>query len=317
MKMMSKAVIAGIFFMLSGVSAFSVTLSSDEKAKVDLYGKLYFMYDYAGEGQLSGNYSRFGFKASSKVNQTFGVFANSEFRYDASQREKEYVFNDLRNTYVGIDSTFGKVSFGNFDSVYYQAVGANLDLFENYGYVAYDDGSVASRGDSVAYASPEFYGVQLNGQVKHYGKGASVSGDEEYMAQTSATFNLNSLMIGAGAIIANDKSEAVVNEEDGTVTPAYSDNIYGGVIGYTLFEKLTLLSMVEYSEEMNLIFGITYNYGPGTVYTTFGRDWNEDLYGSVGVNYSFSDPMYVFVEFAYGDAIGDDNVFSTGLCYSF
>jgi|GEM_PF-2389590 len=321
MKKRCLALSALIAVIFGRVSAFGMTLNEDEKAKLDFYGKMNFIYDYAGEGQFSGNYSRIGVDTSSKVSQQLSVFAKAEFRYDASERNTEQVFNDLRNTYVGFDTTFGKVTLGNFDSVYYTAVGSNLDLMENYGYVGYDAGANAARGDSIAYSSPEFFGAQLNGQLKHYNKGATVSGDEELMYQMSGTFTAGAISAGAGAIFANDKAESVT-AEDGSVSPAYKESIFGGVVGYTLFEKLTLLLMAEHRtdnkiDELNTAVGVTYDYGFGTIYSTGGRDWEKKFYGSAGVNYQFSDPMYAFVEYSYGKPIGADYAFTTGLSYSF
>ncbi|MBN2436747.1 MAG: porin [Spirochaetes bacterium] len=323
-------VLMGSLVLFSSANMFAANLYNADGTVVDLYSRLYAMYQQADQGEITGDCSRLGLQTSTKVNNDLSVFARAEFRYDASQREKETVFNDLRNTYVGVDSSFGKVTVGNFDSVYYQAVSSKLDIYENAGFIALADGSTASRADSVSYSSPDIMGVKIHGQIRHYGQDQTVSGDEKIMFQGGVTFDMSALSLGIAAVIADDKAEAVFNtetdiegEEITTATAKYSENIYGFSASYTLFEALTLIAMAEYQKDageadMNISGGVSYSYGMGDVYASLGQDCNEEIYYALGASWKFSKPMNVFVEYAGGDAVNpDDNIFTAGLRYDF
>src|SRR5690606_13001035 len=80
-------------------------------------------------------------------------YGRVEFRFNADERQRadDGVFDDLRNSYVGLKGNFGDVRVGNFDTVYYELVSAVFDVPEDSGYVTLDGGSTKGRGDAVAY----------------------------------------------------------------------------------------------------------------------------------------------------------------------
>ncbi|MDA3898927.1 MAG: porin [Spirochaetes bacterium] len=330
-KKISVVVLSLLFLAVTAQKSYAVNLYNAEGTVVDLYSRLYMMYEYNEQGTFSGNNSRFGLQTKSSVNNDLSVFARAEFRYDASQREKETVFNDLRNTYIGIDSSFGKVTVGNFDSIYYQAVSSKFDIYDNsVAYVVMADGSASSRADSIAYSTPDLMGVKLHGQIRHYGESTTVSGDEKLMFQGGATFSMDALSVGAAALIADDEAEAVFSEEtdaDGNTatvaTAKYSENIYGFSSSYIIFDTLTLRGMVEYKKDagksdLHAVMGLGYDYGMGDAYATLGQDWQEEIYYVLGANLKFSKPMRAFAEFASGEVFNPDNaVVTVGLRYDF
>ncbi len=277
------------------------------------------------EQQISGNSSRVGLRSSSEVNHDLSVFASAEFRYDASERSSDQVFNDKRNTYVGIDSTYGQLKAGNFNSIYYDAVSSLFDIYHNYGYIALGSVSTAANADSIAYKTPEFMNMTFSGQGRLYTSDQTVSGEEEIIFQANGTYTMENLYIGLAAIFENDEAEARFNEEeDGTVTtePVFPGSIIGATVRYTLLENIDMRVMFEYDTDRDFnkthaVYGLIYNYGSGSVYGSVGRNWEEEVYFGIGGGYSFSEPMSLFIEYANGDPIGAEQMFTTGFTYVF
>ena len=315
--------------ILGAGPAQAVTLYDDNDTKVDLYSRLYVFYANDGEGRISGNDSRVGLRASTRVHDNLSVFARAEFRYDASQRarggidierdeqdditnvDSDSVFNDRRNTYVGLKGGWGQLMAGNFDSVYYQSVSHLLDLYEHEGFVALGNGSTASREDSVAYSSPNLHGFQLHGQVRHYEEEHedTVSGDEEFVFQVAGTYTLHALTLGLGAVIENEDA-------------GFDETLFGFSAEYKITEALSAMLMLEHlkdagEEDYHAAIGAAYNYGQGDLYASVGQDPDEETYFSVGANYKFSKPMRVFAEYCNGEGINPDDVITVGFRYDF
>lgn len=295
--------------ILGAGPAKAVTLYDDNDTKIDLYSRLYVFYANDGEGGISGNDSRVGLRASTRVHDNLSVFARAEFRYDASQRDRQNVFNDRRNTYVGLKGGWGQLMTGNFDSVYYQSVSHLLDLYEHEGFVALGNGSTASRADSVAYSSPNLHGFQLHGQVRHYEEDDTVSGDEEFVFQVAGTYTIHALTLGLGAVIENEDA-------------GFDETLFGFSAEYKITEAISAMLMLEHlkdagEEDYHAAIGAAYNYGQGDLYASVGQDPDEETYFSVGANYKFSKPMRVFAEYCNGDNINPDDVITVGFRYDF
>lgn len=297
--------------ILGAGPAKAVTLYDDNDTKIDLYSRLYVFYANDGEGRISGNDSRVGLRASTRVHDNLSVFARAEFRYDASQRDRQNVFNDRRNTYVGLKGGWGQLMAGNFDSVYYQSVSHLFDLYEHEGFVALGQGSTASRADSVAYSSPNLHGFQLHGQVRHYVEDDTVSGDEEFVFQAAGTYTLHALTLGLGAVVENEDAAAGFNE-----------TLFGFSAEYKITEALGAMLMLEHQkdageEDYHAAIGASYNYGKGDLYASVGQDPDEETYFSAGANYKFSKPMRVFAEYCNGESVDPDDVITVGFRYDF
>ncbi|WP_157861484.1 porin [Desulfurivibrio alkaliphilus] len=290
----------------------ALTLHDQDGTKIDLYSRLYLFYENTSDGRIAGDGSRLGLRASHQVDDSLSVFARAEFRYDASQRERDQVFNDRRNTYVGVKhSALGQLMVGNFDSIYLQSVSHLFDIYEQEGFVAMGQGGTASRANSVAYSSPVFSGLQLHGQVRHYEESESVSGDEELVFQLAGTYHIGDLTLGLGSLFSNEDAAA-----------AFTETLIGASASYQVMKDLSLRLMVEHlkdagDDDYHYAIGGIYNYGQGDLYATAGRDWNEDSYFALGANYKFSRPMRVFIEYGNGDAIDPDNVLTVGFRYDF
>lgn len=287
----------------------AVTLFDDNGTKIDLYSRLYILYENTGDGRITGNDSRVGLRATTAVSDDLSVFARAEFRYDASQRERQSVFNDRRNTYVGVKTGLGQLMFGNFDSVYYQSVSHLFDFYENEGFVALGQGSTAARANSAAYSSPDLNGFKLHGQVRHYEEADTASGDEELVFQLAGTYSINSLTFGAGAIVENEDA-------------GRNETLIGFSAEYNIVKALSVRLMLEHmkdvgDEDYHAALAAVYNYGTGDVYASVGRDPFEETYFSLGANYKFSKPMRVFAEYCNGEGIDPDDVITVGLRYDF
>lgn len=287
----------------------AVTLFDDNGTKIDLYSRLYIFYENTGEGRITGNDSRVGLRASTAVSDDLSVFARAEFRYDASQRERQTVFNDRRNTYVGVKNRLGQLMVGNFDSVYYQSVSHLFDLYEHEGFVALGQGSTAGRANSAAYTSPGLHGFQLQGQVRHYEEADTVSGDEELVFQFAGTYKINDFSLGIGAIVENEDA-------------GRNETLIGFSAEYSIIKALSVQFMLEHmkdvgDEDYHAALGAVYKYGSGDVYASVGRDPFEETYFSLGANYKFSKPMRVFAEYCNGEVIDPDDVITIGFRYDF
>ncbi len=287
----------------------AVTLYDDGDTKIDLYSRLYLLYEKTDAGRITGNDSRIGLRTSSRVNDDLSVFARAEFRYDASQRERNQVFNDRRNTYVGLKSSIGQLTVGNFDSIYYQSVSHVMDIFENEGFIALGQGGTAGRANSVAYSSPELHGLKLHVQARHYPEGDTVSGDEEFIFQAGATFKIQDLSLGVSAIIDNEDA-------------GRDETLIGFSAQYKVIDALSVRLLVENQKDVgeqdyHAALGLIFNYGMGDLYASVGQDPDEETYFSLGANYKFSKPMRVFAEYCNGETIDPDDVITVGFRYDF
>lgn len=125
-----------------------------------------------------------------------------EFRFDADERNNDGI-KDIRNSYLGLKSQqLGTLTIGNFDSVYFEAVSSLFDVYENDGFISLDSGSTSSRGDTVAYASPAFNGLQGHVQVKHISGNDAPVGARDNSSTTSTaaavTYSWEDLYLAAG-----------------------------------------------------------------------------------------------------------------------
>src|SRR5690554_2902532 len=192
----------------------AATVYDQDGTKVDIYGRINYMITSGGNQDLSpgadktsgsefqNNGSRFGFRASHELNSDLSAFARMGFRFDADERNNDGI-KDIRNSYLGLKSQqLGTLTIGNFDSVYFEAVSSLFDVYENDGFISLDSGSTSSRGDTVAYASPAFNGLQGHVQVKHISGNDAPVGARDNSSTTSTaaavTYSWEDLYLAAG-----------------------------------------------------------------------------------------------------------------------
>lgn len=315
---MKKTLLASaIAATLTATSLQAATIAEKDTTKVDMYGRINLaLVNDDGDNSIDNMGSRIGFKASDKINEDLTAFARAEFRFAADERHKgtagDEIFNDLRNTYVGLQGGFGKLTVGNFDSLYFQAVSSVGDLFENKGFRALNSGSENARGDTIAFETADMGGMQFGVSAKH--AAATTTTDEAFGLQAYGKFAAGENLSVAVAFDQN------IEELDGGKD---SDPIIGAQVTYEM-DAITASVLLENSGDfMHIAAGGSYTYGAGDVYGLISMmdDSNEmgmDL--AIGANYKFSKSLRTYGEFAMGNdketkSLGDKNVMTLGLRY--
>ncbi|MBE0505710.1 MAG: porin [Marinospirillum sp.] len=304
---------------LAATSVQAATIAQTDTAKVDMYGRINLMLENNdGDNAIKNNTSRIGFRASDKINEDLTAFARAEFRFSADERQEskngDPVFNDLRNTYVGLQGGFGKVTVGNFDSLYYQAVSNVADLFENKGFRALNKGDSNARGDTIAFETADLGGMQFGLSAKHAPE--TDASDEAFGLQAYGQFTMVDNLTLA---IAFDQN---IEELDGG---ADSDPIIGASATYKMDALKASLLIESSGDFMHIAAGGSYTYGPGDVYglVSMMDDGNESgLDLAIGANYKLSRAFRTYGEFAMGNdknnedyTLGDKSVMTVGMRY--
>lgn len=285
---------------LATTSIQAATIAETQTGKVDMYGRINLILQNAdGDNSIKDNSSRIGFRASDKINDDLTAFARAEFRFAADERQRaaDGVFNDLRNTYVGLQGGFGKVTFGNFDSIYFQATSSVLDIMEKDGFRALNAGDLHARGDSLAYETANLGGMQFGLGAKHY----EVGDDEEWNLQAYAKLNIIENLTLALAFDQNneDSGKALTSADKSEVDP-----IIAASVTYKMGDLKASALLESSGDWLHLGASAVYTYGPGDVYGLVSMLDNGDDNGmdiAVGANYKFSRAFRTYVEVAVGN----------------
>ena len=171
-----------------------------EIPKPTVYGKLNLSQEWVSpeEGdsysRLKSNSSRVGVKGSFMLNEHFKAIYQAEFGLDAdSKGNKDKDAITRRNTFIGVDSSYGKVIAGIFDSPL-KLVQNKIDLFNG---VQGDIKNVFTNSEqrlenTVQYSSPKMAGFNANFAYVNADK---EDGDNGY--STSLTWNHDALYLAA------------------------------------------------------------------------------------------------------------------------
>ena len=341
--------------VLSALAASSVTQAAtvydQDGTKVDVYGRINFMITSGGNQDLTpgagktdgsefqNNGSRFGFRANHEINGDLSAFARMEFRFKANEVNSDPM--TVRNSFLGLRSQqLGTVTIGNFDSVYSEAVSGLFDVYENDGFISLDTGSIGSRGDTLAYASPVFNGLQGQVQVKHLSGNDAEVGAQNNRSTTSTaaavSYTWEDLYLAAGYNQSKDVSDRGARYAGGSNNAAGED-IWGVSAQYAFLPNLSARIMYEELGSVNddasavavkELFGLgaTFNYGQGNLYADVydvsyvGDDVSSSNPWAIGVDYRFS-PMRVYAEIfdedISGENIDDSLLYTVGIRYDF
>jgi predicted porin len=323
-KPMKKTLLAvSLSALAAGSANAAVTLNETETGSFSTYGKILLqLNNYDGENEIQDNGSRFGFSGESAINDDLTAFANTEFRFNAGYQNDAAM--NVRYSYVGVEGGFGKVTAGNFDSVYYTAVGSATDLMEQDGWRSIEANSSKGEGFSLAYETADLGGFSAGLGLKHYSADASrngtaypansASGDEVWNVQAYAAFTgVENLTVA----VAFDQ-----NNEDADAS--FSGESIMGLSAVYALDSGSVSAQLELEDEMMLYaFGGSFGYGAGDIYgvASMMDDGNEtglDL--ALGANYGLADNFYVFGEFAQGNdkvsAVGDASSITLGANYN-
>lgn len=355
---MKKTLLATAIAGALGVSAVAqaATVYDQDGTQVDVYGRLNFGITTGGvqDGaeKVDGSefvdvFSRFGFRARHQVSSDLNVFANMEFRpkMDSMNRDGDM---QVRNTFVGLQGdSWGRVQIGNFDGVVYQAITGKYEFHEYEGFTTLSGGATAARGDSIAYSTPNLEGFQAHVQGKHLsGNGGNVGEQDNSSTttwQSALTYEWNDLHLGLGY----NQSKQARNDYryytyDGGGANSAGEDIWLGSVMYNFTPAFTMGLKYEEVTDLNEDTTLTdieslwtlmaiYDYGMGEIYADYNRvemadddSSNRNMF-TIGGNYRFSKPMYVWAEIVEYDFSTDDTVsevtddtrFTVGVRYDF
>ncbi|MCH8499467.1 MAG: porin [Marinobacter sp.] len=293
----------------------AISLVDTEESKVDMYGRLVlavqtFNDDGADTSEFADLGSRIGFKLNHELGNGLTAYGNVEFRFDANEREQDNVFNDLRNSYVGVKGAFGDVRVGNFDSVYFTHVTSVFDIPENEGFVTLDGGATYSRGNSIAY-STSFAGLNLAVQAKHQARDDE-NGAQKVNISAAASYTMDIFTLGVG-----------YHQDKDRVDGGEDDEILGASVKAALSDSISVYALAETQRKNRDIYalGATLGYGKGDFYTQVAQEdirGEENLFSYMaGANYFFTSKFYVFGEVYGTDETSDDYVVTAGARLNF
>ncbi|WP_299314431.1 porin [uncultured Halomonas sp.] len=352
--MLKKSLIATAVVGALSASAVAqaATVYDQDGTKVDIYGRINYMITSGGTQDLTpgeektngsefqNNGSRFGFRANHEINSDLSAFARMEFRFNADEVNRDPM--QVRNSFLGLKSQqLGTLTVGNFDSVYKEAVTGVFDNYENDGWVTHDSGSTSSRGDTVAYATPVFNGLQGHLQVKHISGNDATVGAQDNSSTTSTaaavTYSWEDLYLAAGYNQSKDVSDRGASyPSGGGGNNAAGEDIWGISAQYKFLPNFSARVIYEELGSVNegasasakkeiVGLGATFNYGQGNLYAdvydvSYVGDISSSNPWAIGVDYRFS-PMRVYAEIydedASGENIDDSLLYTVGIRYDF
>ncbi|MCV2403735.1 porin [Marinomonas sp. C2222] len=268
---MKKTIIA---LAVSSSALASVAAVAAEETSVDLYGNIqYALSNSDAGGDFEDNGSTFGIKGETEINQDTTAFFKYELEADADEKTGD-VDVAIDQAFVGLKGGFGQVQIGSFDSIYNNAIQDSVDQYE---YLGLESASLTDEGDTIAYLSPSFGGVEI--QVASQVNTAEGEGNE---------------------------SAAVVKYTTGAVTLAAgydsSDDTVGYAVDFQASSDLSLSAKFETTPDTTDITGVAtrYGYGAGDVYASAqivspdGSDDYEEF--AAGVSYNLASNVYVYGE---------------------
>ena len=349
---MKKTLLATAVIGALGASAAAqaATVYDQDGTRLDVYGRIAMGIEGGGPEFNSDNeaidngpefvdvFSRLGLRMSQEVTSDLTAFGRLEWRFDGDENTTDGGFNELRQSYLGLQSKqYGTFQAGNFDSFYSQFVSLPFDV-----YIFADSDlefaghSKQSRGDSIGYYTPDLSGFTAFLQAKHYtARGAAdPSADSEVAAQGGVRYAQGPVTIGLGFV--DDIEEGGGNGE----------MLYGLIGSYDFTDQFSVrLGYETRDDNANYVpsatgengydkvgLGGTFTTGPWAFTADYYRVDRDNLDDSnawaAGAYYKVSSNFDVFAELADGDApsvdsgttLGDltDNVYwLTGARYHF
>ncbi|WP_162299759.1 porin [Marinospirillum perlucidum] len=331
---MKKTLIAASIAALSvGTAQAAVTLNETETGSFSTYGKVVLqLHNADGVNQIQDNGSRFGFSGESQINEDINAFANAEFRFNAGYTNT--TAPTVRYSYVGVEGGFGKVTAGNFDSVYYTTVAGTADIMEMNGYRSFDGEITTSAGSvefgkgggfSLAYETVDMSGFKAFVGLRHYAEDTNATtGTKSYPSAVDNGDELWNVQLGATYALSDALSLGVAFDQNNEDIYGFAvDPIMAASVNYSA-DAVGAFAVVETVEDAMIVnLGGSFNYGAGDVYglVSYADDSSEtglDL--AAGANYGLSDNFYLFGEYAQGNDtvsnIGDYSTVTVGANYN-
>jgi predicted porin len=283
---MKKVIAAAVAAAFIAPAAFAVSESN-----VTLYGSLRGFVDYVDGKKIDSafkvkdGFSRIGFMGADKLNSDVAVIWQVESAVNSNDGEGKWA---TRNTFVGLDSTWGVIRLGNFDSAYTRmdTSGPHADLFDNYG-ASVDPKNrwgFYGRANARLKNSISYETQNLNGFIGRlsYGVDNSTQGKAHaWIGSASATFNIGGFTLGAAYQYA-DKKYALVNLNtiDYSVNPV---NVYSGPI--TTFDdaqSLKTSGAKNHSYKVAASFKFDTGLHIGAAWEHIEDKWRPNTFASFG-----------------------------------
>ncbi len=217
---------------LAVASALSAPAFADN-ANVTLYGKAILDFEHVTNDKMNpgsvnrvqSNASRFGIKGSEDVGGDIKAFYQYEVQMDADGDAKNGLGNGTRNTGVGLEGTFGKIAYGNWDTPYKVARNA-IELFDNTtvfsatNLIGRANGAAGKnyntrKNSTLAYFTPSFGPVSA--VVAYSPDEAPTAPANKYVASFAGTLNMAD--VGVYAALAYEvRNDASVTTTKDTAT---------------------------------------------------------------------------------------------------
>lgn len=283
------------------VSSVAFTATSVQAEKFDVYGNIQLAYTIEeaasdDETEFGDNGSTFGFKGEKELKDGLVGFFKYELEAAADEKTDDVTVN-LDQAYVGVKGGFGKVQVGSFDSIYNNAIQDNLDQFEVLGIA---NQKLTEEGDTIAYFSPSFGGVELQLSAQTKGNQDKDGGESGTAITSVVKYSADNLSVAFGY-------DSVNNVTSG-------DEVFGFDVTYAVMPSTSVSAKYETAGD-DIILGVAARsaYSAGSVYGSFATldfdsDATEDYdeFG-VGVTYNLDTEGDVFVYAELGQTGADEN----------
>ncbi|MFO8044956.1 MAG: porin [Halomonas sp.] len=254
-------------------------------------------------------YSRLGFNLSQEVTSDLTAFARVEWRFRGDDRtdvndDSDSGFNEVRQSYIGLRSdTWGTVQGGNFDSMYNQFVSLPFDVYVDRG-LEFAGHPKQSRGDSIAYMTPNLEGFSVALQAKHYsdrGVDAAEADGTTVAAQGALKYEIDNLRLALGVV--DDVVEGDGNDEV----------LYGATASYEFIPGFSGRLGYETRDDNDVNGGGFDTWGLGASYAVNQWTFHADIYDvspdnsdsrtswALGGYYNVSSNFQTFLELQQAD----------------
>lgn len=303
-------------------------LAQAEKVEIDMpdfYGKANVSVQNATEGgnsfsEVKSNASRIGFKGKGELGHGLTAIYQVEYQYNADGDNDETFKGETadevkvevegsetfsqRNTYAGLDSDYGQVIIGRFDTPL-KKLQKKVDLFND---LEGDIKTVITSSDnreenSVQYSSPKFAGLQLKvDQIASEDR----SSDRKDAVSTSLTFTHGGYYLG---VAYDDKVEG--NDTD-VLRAVTQVNIAGAQLG-ALWEQQD----EDGEKTEGWLLSAAYKLGAVKLKAQHGESEIRDEDGarttSVGADYKLGKGAKAFVYYTANNYKDSDNTDYAGV----
>lgn len=194
--MFKKTTLALAVSGLLGASAAQAAMMYDQDGTtLDIYGRIAMGFEGGGAEENnvdnSEEFRNFGSRlritAGHQITSDLRAFARVEWRFTGDERNQASGFDEVRNSYIGLDSEqYGTFTAGNFDSFYDSEVMGVFDVYVERGY-EFAGGGLQARGDSLAYMTPDLNGFQAFITAKHFSERGLEPSDQTSEGNVIAT----------------------------------------------------------------------------------------------------------------------------------